>query len=1092
MFKTTPTVIALLLSLVPAAAFAQASGSQAFIKNQGQWDSRAQYLASMGGGDIWLTKQGYVLDVHQRVDKTIKGQVVRVSFSGGNSSYSDGSQLPGKMNYFIGNQPSKWTTQVPRFNGATARSMIPGLDVRYYFDQGSPRYDLMLAPGTDPSTIAMNFEGANGLDVLPSGNLQIETSLGPIEERGLMAYQLQGSTRIQVPCKMVVTGSTVHFQLGDYDKSKPLVIDPLLFCTYWYMFDYNSISVADHGDVGPQYACVDASNEVITVGSTYLKNFPTSSGAYQQSSISYFGAGYISKLSADGKQMVFGTYLSGTAINVGDGAIGDEPLAVIADASNQVYITGRAVSNDFPVSSNAFQKTKGSPTNGSANAFICALSPDGSRLVFSTYLGGTKNVTTDNYFQDEAAEIALDSKGNVVIAGEASSSDFPLTPGAFAASRDSAEGSEEFVAKVNPLGSVLIFSTLIPGAAQSAYDHESGSSFSYGGLQIDSNDNIFIGGGCNPAYFKFGTSPYNVKGGDGFLAKLSSDAKKMLFDIQLAEGVSWISLTPTGVAFVSTLSNATTWPTMYDMSGSYHIGGKGGLNTFCLGQFSSDGSTLLHSSLMGYAPPWFHTDKAGNIYFFGTSQVTYPASTTPLPTTPDAYQQTPGFCYFAEISPEQDKLLYGSYFGPFVDYQNYEPGRKTFAVAGINRFALVGSTPADGIPTTTGAYDSTIQAAFVALFSLPIYTHVELTPNPVVGGQTVSGKVTLPDSAPAGGAVITLTSSDSGVKLPATVTIPAGSLSQTFTATTTGVATSATATINAKYGVGSGTAALVRTPAALTSLSATPSSVIAGQTATATILLNGLAGPGGDLVQLSSSNPNAMVPATAVIYNGSNQAAFQIKTVVAAASYTTQIAAKLGSVTKTLQIEIDPGLTTLTVSPTSVVAGATAQGVLKLSGKVGPTGSVVSLTSSTTAASVPASVTVPSGTSLVAFNITTAGVSVAATATITAKQGSLTATGTLSIQPAVLSFFTLNPATVIGGTGLQGIVRLNGPAGPSGVSVALSSPSTFATVPAKVVIPSGASYYVFAIGTKPVTQTTTLSLKATSSSSLTAVLTINK
>jgi hypothetical protein len=324
-----------------------ANGSLAFIKNQGQWDSRAKYLASMGGGDVWLTSQGYVLDLHRKQGKGIKGHVVRVSFRTSppnplsaagaptRGNFIEAELLPGKMNYFIGNDATKWTTNVPRFAGATAKQLAPGLDVRYYFDQGSPRYDLILAAGTDPSSIAMNFEGADGLNVLPSGNLQIETSLGPVEERGLMAYQQQGSVRVQVPCQMVVTGSTVHFKTASYDKSKPLIIDPLLFCTYWNLAD-----VENDYYVVTKHLCADVNGNIITVGGTSDKKLPTTPGAYQSSDISFFSAGYVAKLSADGKQLVFGSYFSGTGLVGTQGSAGDFIYAVTTDRAGNIYMTG--------------------------------------------------------------------------------------------------------------------------------------------------------------------------------------------------------------------------------------------------------------------------------------------------------------------------------------------------------------------------------------------------------------------------------------------------------------------------------------------------------------------------------------------------------------------------------------------------------------------------------------------------------------------------------------------------------------------------------------------------------------------------------
>jgi hypothetical protein len=241
---------------------------------------------------------------------------------------------------------------------------------------------------------------------------------------------------------------------------------------------------------------------------------------------------------------------------------------------------------------------------------------------------------------------------------------------------------------------------------------------------------------------------------------------------------------------------------------------------------------------------------------------------------------------------------------------------------------------------------------------------------------------------------------------------------------------------------------------------------------------------------LSSSNANLTVPASVAINNGSNQAAFQIKAAAGTSAYTAQVTAKFGSVTKTLQMDVEPVLTALTVSPSSVVAGAASQGVVQVSGKAGSAGVAISLSSSNVAAVVPASATIPANSTAVAFKITTGGVNVATTVTITAKQGTVTHTATVTVQPAVLSFLTLNPTSVKGKTGVQGIVRLNGLAGPSGVSVSLSSDSAAAIPPTKVVIGPGQSYAVFAIGTKAVVTTTTANIKATAGAVLTTPLTI--
>jgi hypothetical protein len=802
----------ILLSVVGPSAWCLGASpsSVAFVKNEGQWDFRAKYLASMNGGDVWLTNEGYVLDLHQPQNGGAKGQVVRVSFSNGDASpvYEDGQELPGKLNYFIGNQPSKWTTNVPRFAGTTARNVGSGLDVRYYFDGAAPRYDLIVAPGADPSSIAMNFEGADGLQVLPNGNLQIATSLGPVEERGLVAYQQQGMLRVPVPCQMSLVGNAVHFKLADYDKSKPLVIDPLLFCTYW--------TVPTNSQSGDAWLCSDSQANLITVGTTIAQNLPTTPGAYQTSPVAFNGAyvGYISKLSADGTKLLFGTYLSGSGINAGNGAQPDAVGAATTDASGNIYLAGSAGSHDFPTTGGAYQPAKGGPGDPNPNAFVTELSADGSRLIFSTFFGGAK-FQHPSQFQspgDGAGGIALDSVGNVIITGVCTTLDFPTTAGSYDSVRNLNQPSEGFIAKFNPTGSSLLFSTLLTGGTPNE-------------LAVDSANNIFLGGSIDARFFKSTTSPFNIANATGFLGKLSGDGSKMLFAIDMGPVLS-LAVTPTGVAFVAGAPSSTAdYPSAYDLPGTYHFPSVVG-EEICLGQFSPDGSKLLHGAVMQSSLSHLRADQAGNLYLFDIEDIG-------LPTTVDAYQQTQGVAYLAELSPEQDRLLYGSYFGPATS--SGRPSGGSFVRAGINRFFLVGGTNGEVMPVTPGAYNTTNANFYAALVSLPIYTHVELTPNPVVGGLSVSGKVTIPSQATGSGSVITLTSSDTGVKVPSSVTIPAGSLSQTFTVTTTGVAKSTASTISAKFGVGVGTAQLVRTQAALLSLSANPGALIAGQSSTATV-----------------------------------------------------------------------------------------------------------------------------------------------------------------------------------------------------------------------------------------------------------------
>ncbi len=214
------------------------SGSRAlgtaFVENKGQWNSQAAFLAQGKGVNLWITKSGPVYDFVGPAKKgKAKRQVVRVGLVGGKSSSAAGfKELSGRFNYFVGKDPRKWVRDVRRFSEVRSDEVYEGVSVRYYAENGSPRYDLTLEPGADPSEIAMKFDGADGIDVLPGGNLQIRTSLGLVEERGLAAYQEIDGQRSEVACRMVSDGNLVSFDLGAYDPSKALIIDPLVFSTF--------------------------------------------------------------------------------------------------------------------------------------------------------------------------------------------------------------------------------------------------------------------------------------------------------------------------------------------------------------------------------------------------------------------------------------------------------------------------------------------------------------------------------------------------------------------------------------------------------------------------------------------------------------------------------------------------------------------------------------------------------------------------------------------------------------------------------------------------------------------------------------------
>ena len=372
-----------------------------------------------------------------------------------------------------------------------------------------------------------------------------------------------------------------------------------------------------------------------------------------------------------------------------------------------------------------------------------------------------------------------------------------------------------------------------------------------------------------------------------------------------------------------------------------------------------------------------------------------------------------------------------------------------------------------------------------------------ISPASVAAGGTSTGTVTLSAAAPTGGAVISLTSSDTSVAtVPASVTVAAGATSATFTiSTNSSLASQSTAVISATYNSVTLTQTLTVTVSSLTitSLTVAPTSVLGGSTSTGTVTLSGIAPTGGTTVALTSSSSTATVPSTVTVAAGFSTGTFTITTnpvtASTAATITGTVAASSANATLTIT---PPTVSNIAISPTSVQGGNTATGTVTISGKAPTGGLVVSLTSNTSGVTVPSSVTVNAGASTATFSISTSAVSASTTATITGTTSGGSQTGTLTITPATLARLTVSPTSVNGGTSSTGTVTLTGAAGSSGSVVALTSSSSSAVVPSTVTVPAGSSAVNFTITTSTVTATTTATLTGTLAGvSQTATLTIN-
>jgi len=390
-----------------------------------------------------------------------------------------------------------------------------------------------------------------------------------------------------------------------------------------------------------------------------------------------------------------------------------------------------------------------------------------------------------------------------------------------------------------------------------------------------------------------------------------------------------------------------------------------------------------------------------------------------------------------------------------------------------------------GTTSAGGPYSDSIGARGGIIWGLRLaLTTLSVTQTVGICGNIVSGTVTLSGTAPSAGTTVKLTSSTGALTIPASVVIPAGQTSATFTGSTVPVSTATTATITASYDGVSQSAKLTLSPPVVELVSFTPTSVLGGDKSTGTITLNGMAPAQGLTVKLSSSAAYATVPSTLAIAPGATSATFTVKTVPVKTQLAVAISATVNGASQSANLTIDPpAVKSVTLNPTAVIGGKTATGTVTLESTAPSGGVTVSLSSGNAAATLPSTVTVPSGSASATFKVSTTGVGTQTVVAITANVSPTSKTATLTINPPALEGLTITPSPVIAGTSPTGTVTLSGLAPAGGVAVTLSSSGYIASPPASVTIAAGASSATFKLTTIAVGSALTSAITAKSGSS---------
>ena len=346
-----------------------------FEPNRGQAEANARFLAGGPGYRILLGENGAVLSLSQSAHgRVLPPAPLGMRFLGANPAplIEPGARLTGTVNYLVGSDRSRWHTGIPTFSRVRYRSLYPGISLDFYGNQRSLEYDFTVAPGADPRSIALGFSGARAMRLDAAGNLVLRVGGQRVRELAPVAYQLIRGRRQPVASRFVLIGArAVGVRTGSYDRHRPLVIDPTLSYST-YLGGSDNAASGEHG----QGIAIDAQGSAYVTGITTSTDFPTQS-PFQGSNNGGSDA-YVAKLNASGTALVYSTYLGGSSNETGYG--------IAVDSARDAYVTGDTTSTDFPTK-NPLQAAN----NGGGDGFVTELDPTGSTLVYSTYIGGTGN-----------------------------------------------------------------------------------------------------------------------------------------------------------------------------------------------------------------------------------------------------------------------------------------------------------------------------------------------------------------------------------------------------------------------------------------------------------------------------------------------------------------------------------------------------------------------------------------------------------------------------------------------------------------------------------------------------------------------------
>ncbi len=642
--KTLICCLAFAVTAVADAPYSMSFGTLPlrFEENRGQESPSVRYIARGSRFDVFLTKQGNVIRwPGGSVEATLEGASEAPRIAGL-------EPLAVRTNYFSGNHPENWKTDLRSYAKVRYADVYPGIDLVFYGREGRLEYDFLVHAGADPASIRWKFRGGDGLRIGEKGQLLVSTPRGEIEWKTPEIYQESLNVRTRVDGQFRLNGDTLWFEVGAYDHTRQLVIDPVLsFSTF----------LGGSKNDGASKIAVDSNGNVYVTGSTVSQDLPVSKTPFQAAFAgtgvgivagTFVGDVFLAKFSPSGS-LLFLTYLGGSQDEAATG--------LVLDSAGDAYICGYTNSADFPKAGTPVQASfagyGGNPFLRFGDGFIAKISPGGDKLLYSTYLGGRSD--------DMAVDIKLDSASNVYVVGWTLSTDFPTTPGAYQSPVRGSGGQpatnhfgvplivtgDVFVAKIAASGSQLVFSSIIGGSMD-----DTPSS-----IALDASNNVYFAGATLSANFPVTNGAFQMVNrgsdnftnffanmGDGFVGKLDSTGQRHVFATYLGgsgdDGIAGMTVDKNGSAWVTGSTESSDFPITNRLAARGPFSAPENVD-YVFGdafvtQLKPDGSGLVFSTFLGGTQDdggmQIALDPAGNIVVAGST------ASTDFPVTSNAIQ----------------------------------------------------------------------------------------------------------------------------------------------------------------------------------------------------------------------------------------------------------------------------------------------------------------------------------------------------------------------------------------------------------------------------------------------------------------------